>query len=168
MRNWVLKRPLKTAYYFSSNLNISSWQSVGYTSSRQLPVLSARCECLTVEIPSNPSSIWLVWQMSRIGVPFTEKKIETQIAAANAGCWSKMKVRQRRISRPQLSSTPCQQENQKFEGKYSMVLRISVRTLHAYRSPRLWSPASACVSADLDPSRFWIPYDVTHCLRYAQ
>ena len=22
----------------------------------------------------------------------------------------------------------------------------------------------ACVSADLDPSRFWIPYDVTHCL----
>ena len=23
---------------------------------------------------------------------------------------------------------------------------------------------SACVSADLDPSRFWIPYDVTHCL----
>ena len=23
---------------------------------------------------------------------------------------------------------------------------------------------TACVSADLDPSRFWIPYDVTHCL----
>ena len=23
---------------------------------------------------------------------------------------------------------------------------------------------SACVSADLDPSRFWIPYDVTYCL----
>ena len=23
---------------------------------------------------------------------------------------------------------------------------------------------AACVSADLDPSRFWIPYDVTHCL----
>ena len=22
----------------------------------------------------------------------------------------------------------------------------------------------SCVSADLDPSRFWIPYDVTHCL----
>ena len=22
----------------------------------------------------------------------------------------------------------------------------------------------ACVSADLDPSRFWIPYDVIHCL----
>ena len=22
----------------------------------------------------------------------------------------------------------------------------------------------ACVSADLDPSRFWIPNDVTHCL----
>ena len=25
-------------------------------------------------------------------------------------------------------------------------------------------PCTACVSADLDPSRFWIPYDVTHCL----
>ena len=24
--------------------------------------------------------------------------------------------------------------------------------------------ASACARADLDPSRFWIPYDVTHCL----
>ena len=23
---------------------------------------------------------------------------------------------------------------------------------------------AACVSANLDPSRFWIPYDVTHCL----
>ena len=23
---------------------------------------------------------------------------------------------------------------------------------------------AACVSTDLDPSRFWIPYDVTHCL----
>ena len=25
-------------------------------------------------------------------------------------------------------------------------------------------PPCTCVSADLDPSRFWIPYDVTHCL----
>ena len=25
-------------------------------------------------------------------------------------------------------------------------------------------PAGVRVSADLDPSRFWIPYDVTHCL----
>ena len=31
-----------------------------------------------------------------------------------------------------------------------------------HRSPD--GPLDACVSADLDPSRFWIPYDVTHCL----
>ena len=29
---------------------------------------------------------------------------------------------------------------------------------------RLSRSFNACVSADLDPSRFWIPYDVTHCL----
>ena len=49
--------------------------------------------------------------MSRIGAPFTEKKIETKFAAANAGCRNKMKARQRKISRQQLSSTLRQQEN---------------------------------------------------------
>ena len=38
----------------------------------------------------------------------------------------------------------------------SRTTAIFDRTLE--HSPR------ACVSADLDPSRFWIPYDVTHCL----
>ena len=50
-------------------------------------------EYLTVENPSNPSSIRLVWPVSRIGVPFLEEKIETKIAAANAGCRNKMKER---------------------------------------------------------------------------
>ena len=92
------KRPLKTACYFSSNLSFSPWQSVGSTWSRQVPVLSARYEYLTVENPANLSSIRLVWQVSRLGAPFTEKKIETKIAAANAGCRNKMKAHQRKIS----------------------------------------------------------------------
>ena len=111
----MLKRPLKTACYFSSNLSFSPWQSVGFTWSRQVPVLSARHEYLTVENPSNLSSIRLVWQVSRIGAPFTEKKIETKIAAANAGCRNKMKARQRKISRQQLSSTNRQQENRNLK-----------------------------------------------------
>ena len=55
--------------------------------------------------------------MSRIGAPFTEKKIETKIAAANAGCRNKMNVRQRKIShlRVQLSSTLRQQENRNLK-----------------------------------------------------
>ena len=92
----VLKRPPKTAYYFSSNLTFSPRQSVGSTWSRRLPVLSARYEYLTVENPSNPSSIRLVWQVSRIGAPFTEKKTETKIAAVNAGCRNKLKARQKK------------------------------------------------------------------------
>ena len=71
----------------------------------RLAVLSARYEYLTVENSSNLSSIRVVWQVSRIGAPFTEKKIETKITAANAGCRNKMKARQRKISRHPLSST---------------------------------------------------------------
>ena len=111
------KRPLKTACYFSSNLSFSPWQSVGSTWCRQLPVLSARYEYLTVKNSSNLSSIRLVWQVSQIGAPFTEKKIETKIAAANAGCRNKVKARQRKISRQQLSSRRCHRGNQKFEEK---------------------------------------------------
>ena len=136
----MLKRPLKTARYFSSNLSFSPWQSVGSTWSRQVPVLSARYEYLTVENPSNLSSIRLVWQVSRIGPPFTEKKIETKIAAANAGCRNKMKARQRKISRQQLSSTLRQQENRNLKENNSMTLWISVRTLHAYKSRRFGHP----------------------------
>ena len=73
---------------------------------------SARYEYLTVENPSYPSSIRLVWQVSRIGAPVTEKKIEMKIAAANAGCRNKMKGCQRKINRLQLSSTLRQQEKE--------------------------------------------------------
>ena len=79
------------------------------------PVLSARYEYLTVEYPSNLSSTRLVWQVSRIGAPFTDKKIETKIAAANAGCRNKMKAHQSKISRQQLSSTLRQQENRSLK-----------------------------------------------------
>ena len=37
----------------------------------------------------------------------------------------------------------------------------TTKTWHVHAAPGI---VRACVSADLDPSRFWIPYDVTHCL----
>ena len=137
----MLKWPLKTACYFSSNLSFSPWQSVGSTWSRQLPVLSARYEYLTVESPSNPSSIRLVWQVSRTGAPFTEKKIETKIAAANAGCRNKMKARQRK--KILASSFPQHLVRKNTRNlKKNNVLRVSGRTLHAYKLSHLWSPPS--------------------------
>ena len=53
--------------------------------------------------------------MSRIPVPLTDKIIETKIAAKNAGYRSKLKGRQRKISRQQLSSTLRQQENRNLK-----------------------------------------------------
>ena len=79
---------------------------------------------LTVENPSSPS-IRLVWQVSRIGAPFTEKKSEAKIAAVNAGCRNKMEVCQRKISRMQLSSALRQQENRYLKKKIDDTLDFS-------------------------------------------
>ena len=81
--------------------------------------------------------------MSRIGAPFTEKKSETKIAAANTGWRNKMKGCQRKISRQQLSSTLRQQEyrnlkkNNRWHFEFQRVLYMHVNLL-AFGPLLLW------------------------------
>ena len=160
-QNWVLKRPLKIACYFSSNLTFSPWQSVGSTWSRQVSVLSARYEYLTVINPSNLSSIRLVWQVSCIGAPFTEKKIETKTAAANGVCRNKMKARQRKISRQQLPSALHQQENRNLKNnnrwhlEFHSVLYMLTNPLAFGHLPLLYMYFFREYSCQLHGVRFW-------------
>ena len=52
---------------------------------------------------------------------------------------------------------------------YRHIARLTVTDTDSVAQSRNYESLSHCictayVSADLDPSRFWIPYDVTHCL----